>query len=680
VTAQLGTFEELVDLCTVRLGAGQRSGRSWRFVCPLHDDVNPSLNISPGDDGEALAYCHGCADGRVYERLLDWLRDGDQTSPIPGKPKGTGNGRAWSDAPLGRVVGQYEYRDADGQPVALKLRYDPKDFRWRGWRGGGYMDTGLGNVDRLPCLYRLHKLAERAKQTGELTLVEGEKDADRLWALGVAATCTPYGSTWPVEGAVEFIAGLGVPVRVIRDKDPAGFAWAAGLRRDLIAAGVSPSVWETPLDIKGADVSDHLDDGLGLDELVPVDEQLGDDEGAAAPIRRLVLTSAADIKTRRVTWLWDARLAVGILALLAGREGLGKSSFAYWLVARVTRGELPGEHQGHPRAVLISATEDSWEHTVVPRLVAVGADLSRIFRIEMQTADATLGLSLPRDNAEVEVAARKVGAALLLLDPLISRISTALNTNVDPEVRQALEPLTGLADRVGMTALGIIHLNKTASVDILDRVMGSKAFAAVARAVCAVVADPDDPTNRARLFGVPKNNLGRDDLPSIRFTIEGTPVGTDDGEISDVGRAVIGDETVTTIREAMERNGDDDDVRSLTAECKDWLRQYLTDNSHADSRDVKRDGAAAGFSESTINRARKVMRVVVTNLSQTPRRTVWSLPPAGSGLSNGASRARGDAITGMTNINAGQSVSGGQGDTTTDVSRVSDVMPTREVK
>jgi hypothetical protein len=120
-----------------------------------------------------------------------------------------------------------------------------------------------------------------------------------------------------------------------------------------------------------------------------------------------------------------------------------------------------------------------------------------------------------------------------------------------------------------------------------------------------------------------------------QFTIESALVNTDDGETSNVGRVDIGDETSTTIREAMERNVEDDEVRSLTAECKDWLRHYLTENSHIDSRDVKRDGAAAGYSESTINSTRKALRIVVTSLSMAPRRTVWSLPD----LSNGASRA-----------------------------------------
>jgi hypothetical protein len=120
-------------------------------------------------------------------------------------------------------------------------------------------------------------------------------------------------------------------------------------------------------------------------------------------------------------------------------------------------------------------------------------------------------------------------------------------------------------------------------------------------------------------------------------------------------------------------------VRSLTAECKDWLRQHLTENSHNDSRDVKRAGAAAGYSESTVNRARKALRVLVTALNVAPRRTVWSLPPTVSDLSNGALRARENGMTDMTDINAGQSVVSDSRGNGNGFSRSSDVMPPREV-
>lgn len=118
---------------------------------------------------------------------------------------------------------------------------------------------------------------------------------------------------------------------------------------------------------------------------------------------------------------------------------------------------------------------------------------------------------------------------------------------------------------------------------------------------------------------------------------------------SDVGAVVVGDETQTTIHEAMERNGEDAEVRTQVADAKEWLRGYLTEHSHADSRDVKREGAAQGFSERTIQRARKSLRVVMTNLSTSPRRTVWSLPPSV------VPTPWGEGMTDTTDINAGQS-------------------------
>ena len=54
--------------------------------------------------------------------------------------------------------------------------------------------------------------------------------------------------------------------------------------------------------------------------------------------RHILLTPASAIPPRRVRWLWKDRVAYGTLALLAGREGLGKSTLAYALGADITRG------------------------------------------------------------------------------------------------------------------------------------------------------------------------------------------------------------------------------------------------------------------------------------------------------------------------------------------------------
>lgn len=125
----------------------------------------------------------------------------------------------------------------------------------------------------------------------------------------------------------------------------------------------------------------------------------------------------------------------------------------------------------------MAATEDSWEHTVVPRLMAAGADLNLVYRVDVVTSEGFGGyLELPSDLPALEVKAISVGAVVLILDPLISRLSTALDSHKDQQVRQALEPLVNFLDRTGMAGLGLIHLNKGTSADTLSSVMGQSSL------------------------------------------------------------------------------------------------------------------------------------------------------------------------------------------------------------
>lgn len=349
----------------------------------------------------------------------------------------------------------------------------------------------------------------------------------------------------------------------------------------------------------------------------------GKEKGSGKRARRLLLTPASAIKPRPVVWLWDGRLALGTLGLLAGREGIGKSTAAYWLAAQVTRGQLEGESLGKPRSVLIAATEDSWEHTIVPRLMASQADLDRVFRVEVRSADDIhLGLSLPHDLRELEEAAEQTDAALLLLDPLMSRLGDQ-DTHKDSDVRIALEPLVALIDRARMAVVGIMHHNKSGSTDPLQLVMGSKAFTAVARSVHTVVVDPDDDTEQRRLFGTPKNNLGRTDLPTMTFTIASTPVPTDEGTAW-TGRVVWGTDLSESIGSVMDRTGDGTD-KTATGEAADWLLDFLTMNSPVASARVKTEGAKVGHTVDALKRARVRIKAVITSAGF-PRMTYWGLP------------------------------------------------------
>jgi len=344
---------------------------------------------------------------------------------------------------------------------------------------------------------------------------------------------------------------------------------------------------------------------------------------AAEPSRRIVLTKASTIKPRPVRWLWLERVAAGVLSLLAGREGLGKSTVAYTVLADITRGRLQGIYYGQPRDALVAATEDSWEFTIVPRLMAADADLARVHRVDVQTADlADGGLSLPRDLRGLETAADDVGAVVLLLDPLLSRLDAGLDSHKDAEVRRALEPLGAFADRTGISVIGIIHVNKSGNTDPLSTLMGSRAFAAVARSVLFVAADPDN--EEVRLLGVPKTNLGRPNLPTLAFSIEEAKVAdSPEGPVL-TGRLVWQGESGRTVREAIEAATLASGDKTATSEAIDWLRDYLAaHDGTVDSAAVKREGSKAGHSTSALQRARQRLHLVKTT-SGFPRRSFWS--------------------------------------------------------
>ena len=383
---------------------------------------------------------------------------------------------------------------------------------------------------------------------------------------------------------------------------------------------------------------------------------LAPDDDPQDGARRVSLTAASTIQPRRVQWLYEGRLALGTLGLLAGREGQGKSTVSAWIIARVTRGDLPGCFLGQPRAVFVCATEDSWAHTIVPRLMAAEADLERVYRVDVTTSLGTSGtLGLPRDLLAVERLAREAGAALLVLDPLTSRLSDTLDTHKDAETRQALEPLVAMADAADLAVIGLIHFNKGTTTDPMTAVMGSRAFTAVARSVHTVVRDPDD--DARRFFATPKNNLGRDDLPMLGFTITGHPVDTDEGTAW-TSRIIWGDEVEGRVSDVMARSADHGD-RSAAVEAAEWLEDYLTsEGGRVDSATIKRAAAAAGHNVETLKRARRRLDLVTESVGF-PRRTYWSTPPPRSGQVQ-SGQVRGDSLTDLTNPTATPLVQSGQ--------------------
>ncbi|NEB14208.1 AAA family ATPase [Streptomyces coelicoflavus] len=328
------------------------------------------------------------------------------------------------------------------------------------------------------------------------------------------------------------------------------------------------------------------------------------------PTRSLRLTRASDIEPEPVVWAWldesEGRVPAGALTVAAGREGTGKSSFGMWMAAQITRGLLPGNFHGRPRAVFYVAVEDSWKQTIVPRLIGAGADLDLVYRVEAVEAEyGETTLSLPQDNSLMEKAIAEHDVALVVLDPLMSCIGKGIDTHRERDVRTALDPLARMADRTGAVLLGIAHFNKGSGTDPASLITGSGAFKNVPRAVFGFAKDDD---NDCRVMTQAKNSLGRADLPSLSYNILSAEVPTRTG-IAYVGRFVFTGQSTRSVDEILAAGAETD--RGERGEAAEWLRGFLMDQGgEAPAKDVKKAAAADDISLRTLERARAKAGVV----------------------------------------------------------------------
>ncbi|WP_415947742.1 AAA family ATPase [Streptomyces sp. KLOTTS4A1] len=327
---------------------------------------------------------------------------------------------------------------------------------------------------------------------------------------------------------------------------------------------------------------------------------------ADGPKRRIKLTPASAIEPEPVIWAWEpevgeGRIPAGALTLAAGREGTGKSSFGIWVAARLSRGELPGTFHGQPRNVFYAAVEDSWSRTLVPRLIAAGADLDRVFRIDVEDIEhGETMLSLPMDVSLIERSIAEHDVAALIVDPLMSTLGSSTDAHRTQDVRQALEPLVRMAERTKALTLGIAHFNKGSGTDASQLISGSGAFKDLARAVIAFARDRE---TEEQVMTQTKNSLGRLDLPSLSYCIEGFDVHTRKG-VANVGRLVFTGISERSVEDTLSAPVDRDEAGERD-EAAAWLVDYLTDQGgEAPAGEVIKAAERDGFAKRTIQRSR----------------------------------------------------------------------------
>jgi putative DNA primase/helicase len=369
-----------------------------------------------------------------------------------------------------------------------------------------------------------------------------------------------------------------------------------------------------------------LESGLAASEILeesarpaPADESATRDPQkalSAAPLtkrietgRRVKLTCAVDLEPCLVDWLWSGRVPLGMITMFAGDPKLGKSYVTLAMAAALSQGlPLPFSDQPErPGSTILMSAEDDPARTIVPRLIAGGADLTKVHVLEsviLANGSETLP-SLWADIDAITAAAARLGdCRLIVIDP-VSAYLKGVDDNRNAALRGVLTPLNRLAEGLGAAVVLVNHLTKARSTNGKHRVLGSIAYVGACRANHLFVADPHDPTGRRVLMLDNGGNVAPP-APALAYAIENRASGPR-VEWSCEPVATPDDETLKPREVPVDQAQPPAEHR----ECDDWLREFLA-AGHQSTIDVFTAASAAGFSKDRVRRAKYRIGAIAT--------------------------------------------------------------------
>ena len=183
--------------------------------------------------------------------------------------------------------------------------------------------------------------------------------------------------------------------------------------------------------------------GGSNDDYSPLKET---DEESSRPQSRFRLRRWDPGDLRAPSWVWPDLIPIGALSTLVGDGQAGKGTLAAWLIARLTKGELPGAHLGAPINVLVIGDEDSVEDQWVPRVMAAGGEVTRVLSLQ---SELDHDFELARDVMELVEFVREHSVGFIYLDQPLDNLSSDTNSNQPQDVRRSLKPVRRLSRKEG---------------------------------------------------------------------------------------------------------------------------------------------------------------------------------------------------------------------------------------
>jgi hypothetical protein len=473
----------------------------------------------------------------------------------------------------------YDYRDENGTTLFRVERraQGGSRFRQHGPDGSGGFACRTGcmkGVRRVP--YRLPELL--GSDPGAIVFVcEGEKDADRLAKLGLVSTTNAEGAgKWRAEFA-QYLAGRRVVI--LQDNDEAGRNHVQDVKAKLQGAPTAVGILLLPGLAEKEDVSDWLDAGNTVGELLKLAERELQAPAAAgvtaskpAYMRGISAAALMAKHFEPVNYVVPGLIAEGV-TLFGGKPKIGKSWMAYDFALAIPAGRpVFGSIPITQGDVLYLALEDS-ERRLKSRLLKKG--------IRHAPERLTLATEWPGLDdgciAELETWADAVERPSLVIVDVLKMIRGATRTNeslYDADYR-ALTGLATFARRRGIAVVVVHHVRKMESDDPLESLSGTNGLTGAADSV--MVLQRDIGTGNCRLYV-----RGRDieeAEKAVRFVPE---IGTWEllGDAGEVGRTSEREAILAVLR-ASEKALSAREVADIAGKTYDAVRKTLSRMAHA---------------------------------------------------------------------------------------------------
>lgn len=359
----------------------------------------------------------------------------------------------------------------------------------------------------------------------------------------------------------------------------------------------------------------------------------GSGEGGSA-IRRL-----SGIKPTAVKWLWYGWIPLGKVSILEGDSDVGKSTVTLAMAAIVSQGKpwpttVVGAKRvdsiADPADVILVGIEDDEDDTIIPRLIAAGADLERIATLNRpvdEWGDAR-PFTIPDDIAWLRQAITEANAKLVVIDPISACMPENVKHGVDTSIRRVLMHLVELARETRCAILLVRHFNKAAGMSAKHRGGGSVAYSALVRSVISaapLVRESEEGAKYALARAI--GNLSKSPA-SIGYSLESSP---DNEEVPIVAWRGTVDLTADQLVGADgAKVADARKTAPLRDAARAALKDLLKGGPLASDEAIRKTQQATGAGKGTIQNAAKDLAIIKSSQYGNDggiSHWTWELPP-----------------------------------------------------